>query len=176
MSTTKRLNLITTETRVGSFYIITNNKGDTLRSGFGSPDRLIKKLPGELSRHKIDKITCHKYQNYIKNYFSGNITSLDFIAVNKQKGTTFQEAVWEAIREVGYGSTASYSEIAKKIRHPKAYRAVATACKNNPLPILVPCHRIIKNDGALGEYSYGTKIKNYLVNLEKQNIINTNSD
>ena len=67
-------------------------------------------------------------------------------------GTPFQIKVWNEIKKIPKGQTRSYKEIAINIGHPYAYRAVATACKLNPLPILIPCHRVICSNGVIGGY------------------------
>ena len=74
---------------------------------------------------------------------------------NKLKGTNFQIKVWKEIEKIPKGKTKSYKEIAIAIGRPKSSRAVANACASNPFPIEVPCHRVIRSDGALGGYSGG---------------------
>ena len=71
----------------------------------------------------------------------------------KLHGTLFQIKVWNEIKKIRKGNVATYKEIAINIGHPKAYRAVATACKLNPLPIEIPCHRVICSSGKIGGYS-----------------------
>jgi len=82
-------------------------------------------------------------------------------------GTDFQIQVWQALAQIPFGKTVSYSDIAKKIKKPKAVRAVGSANGKNPLAIIVPCHRVIAADGALGGYAGGLKIKKALLDLEK---------
>ncbi|MDD3288437.1 MAG: methylated-DNA--[protein]-cysteine S-methyltransferase [Alphaproteobacteria bacterium] len=87
------------------------------------------------------------------------------------RGTEFQRDVWKAVRKIPKGSTASYSDIARKIGSPKAARAVAQACASNNLAIVIPCHRIIRNDGKLCGYSWGIRIKKEL--LRQESILTT---
>jgi len=82
------------------------------------------------------------------------------------EGTDFQKKVWDQLAKIPYGDTVSYQEIAKKIKNPKAVRAVGTANGKNPLCLIVPCHRVIASDGSLGGYSGGLKIKAWLLQLE----------
>lgn len=98
-------------------------------------------------------------------YFQGKRTifSLPF----KLTGTPFQLAVWKELQNIPYGKTTSYKEIAQKINKPKAYRAVGMANNKNPLPIIIPCHRVIGSNGKLIGYAGGLKLKNYLLELEK---------
>lgn len=85
----------------------------------------------------------------------------------KLTGTPFQLAVWKELQNIPYGQTTSYKEIAQKINKPKAYRAVGMANNKNPLPIIIPCHRVIGSNGKLIGYAGGLKLKNYLLELEK---------
>ena len=82
------------------------------------------------------------------------------------KGTPFQEAVWQALREIPYGKTCSYQDIAKKVGRPKAMRAVGGANHRNPISILIPCHRVIGQDGGLVGYGGGLEAKKFLLDLE----------
>ncbi len=81
-------------------------------------------------------------------------------------GTPFQVAVWKALLGIPYGETVSYGEIAKRIEHPLAYRAVGSAVGKNRIDIVVPCHRVIKGGGSMGNYGGGVKRKRFLLNLE----------
>jgi len=82
-------------------------------------------------------------------------------------GSPFQVKVWKALRRIPEGSTASYGEIAEKIGHPGAARAVGGACGANPLPIFVPCHRVLASGGKLGGFGGGLDMKDALLKLEK---------
>lgn len=83
------------------------------------------------------------------------------------QGTPFQHSVWEALQKIPYGSTCSYGEIAAAIGNPKASRAVGMANNRNPLPIVIPCHRVIGADGRLVGYGGGLDIKRKLLALEQ---------
>jgi AraC family transcriptional regulator of adaptative response/methylated-DNA-[protein]-cysteine methyltransferase len=82
------------------------------------------------------------------------------------RGTAFQQRVWQALCEIPPGSTASYTEIAKKIGAPKAVRAVAQACAANPIAVAIPCHRILRNDGGISGYRWGVERKRSLLKRE----------
>ena len=84
------------------------------------------------------------------------------------RGTAFQQRVWRALREIPAGSTASYSEIARRIGSPKATRAVAQACASNMLAVAIPCHRVVRNDGGLSGYRWGVQRKRALLEREAQ--------
>ncbi|MDB5802608.1 MAG: transcriptional regulator, AraC family [Rhodocyclales bacterium] len=82
------------------------------------------------------------------------------------RGTAFQQRVWQALREIPPGQTVSYTELAKRIGLPKAVRAVAGACAANAIAVLIPCHRVVRNDGALSGYRWGVERKRVLIDKE----------
>jgi len=82
-------------------------------------------------------------------------------------GTVFQDKVWTALRDIPYGVTCTYKELAASICNPKASRAVGNANNKNPLPILIPCHRVIGSDGSLVGYAGGIELKQKLLKLEE---------
>ena len=88
--------------------------------------------------------------------------------LNNLKGTEFQKKVWKEILKIPKGQTRTYKDIALSIGSPKSYRAVANACGKNPLPVTIPCHRVIKSDGSIGGYSAkgGVKKKKILLSGE----------
>ena len=82
------------------------------------------------------------------------------------RGTAFQHKVWRALREIPRGKTASYAEIARRIRAPRSFRAVAAACGANPIALAIPCHRVVRNDGGLSGYRWGVERKRALLERE----------
>jgi AraC family transcriptional regulator, regulatory protein of adaptative response / methylated-DNA-[protein]-cysteine methyltransferase len=82
------------------------------------------------------------------------------------RGTAFQRAVWQALREIPVGTTTSYTDIANKLGRPKAVRAVAQACAANALAVVIPCHRVVKSDGTLSGYRWGVERKRTLLERE----------
>lgn len=81
-------------------------------------------------------------------------------------GTEFQKKVWNALLDIPYGETISYGELAAKIGDPNASRAVGAACGSNPIPLVVPCHRVLSADGDLHNYAFGLEWKKWLLDLE----------
>lgn len=103
-----------------------------------------------------------EYLNKERKYFSIPI---------QVKGTDFQKKVWQELLKISYGETRSYKDIAISINNSKAYRAVGTAIKNNPIPIIIPCHRVINSNKNLGGYAYGLEIKKILLKIEKNDLL-----
>lgn len=99
-------------------------------------------------------------------YFAGTRRDFDFPC--RLHGTPFQEKVWAALREIPYGETRSYKEIAAAIRRPRAFRAIGAANHANPILIAIPCHRVIGADGSLVGYGGGLAMKKALLELEKR--------
>jgi len=97
-------------------------------------------------------------------YFSGR--RRDFDLPLAFEGTKFQKSVWRQLQEIPYGETISYGELAKRVGNPKAPRAVGSANGKNPIPIVVPCHRVIAAGGKLGGFGGGLSTKQALLDLE----------
>lgn len=87
-------------------------------------------------------------------------------ALDIRGGTPFQRRVWRALQSIPAGDTASYTDIARRIGEPRAVRAVAQACGANPLAVAIPCHRVVRSDGALSGYRWGTDRKRTLLQRE----------
>jgi len=122
-------------------------------------------------RHEYPNAEVHRDQNGMGNWvrtilkhLRGLEPRLD-LPVDVQ-ATAFQRRVWEELRAIPYGSTRSYSEIARAIGHPKANRAVARACATNPVSVVIPCHRVVREDGHLGGYRWGLNRKQALLEQE----------
>ena len=106
-------------------------------------------------------------QMQLEEYFAGKRREFDVPLA--PKGTDFQKKVWNALLQIPYGCTDSYSGIAEKIGSPKAARAVGMANHVNPIPVIVPCHRVVGKGGKLVGYAGGLDMKTTLLDIEKQN-------
>lgn len=101
----------------------------------------------------------------IDEYFAGRRRAFD-VPLDLQLSHGFRRAVLSHLPEIGYGKTASYAAIARAAGSPRAVRAVGSACANNPLPVVLPCHRVVRSDGTLGQYVGGVQAKETLLALE----------
>jgi O-6-methylguanine DNA methyltransferase len=101
----------------------------------------------------------------LRSYFSGQRVRFN-AKIDLEQGTPFQQKVWEFLRSIPYGQTRSYRSVARGIGHPNSFRAVGGACGNNPIGILVPCHRVINATGGLGGFTGGLRLKRQLLRLE----------
>ena len=119
---------------------------------------------GDDWQHAPQRLAFARVQ--LQEYFSG--TRRQFELPLHPIGTAFQQAVWTALAQIPYGTTISYSEMACKIRQPSAVRAVGAANGRNPLPIVVPCHRVIGRDGTLTGFGGGLPVKAKLLTLEAE--------
>jgi methylated-DNA-[protein]-cysteine S-methyltransferase len=105
--------------------------------------------------------------NKLVAYFNGN--QVDFTeTLDLKKTSAFQRKVWQATSTIPYGETRSYSWVAKKINRPKAVRAVGQALGRNPLPVIIPCHRVLASNGGMGGYTGGLDMKKFLLALERK--------
>ena len=98
-------------------------------------------------------------------YFAGRLK--DFKVPVRPQGTPFQEAAWKALSKIPYGVTRSYGEQARAVGKPKAVRAIGAANGRNPIPIIIPCHRVIGADGSLTGFGGGVETKQFLLELEQ---------
>lgn len=105
----------------------------------------------------------------LRAYFEGAIGALERIRTDAG-GTEFQRRVWDALRRIPGGRTASYSELARSIGRPTGFRAVATANATNPVAIVIPCHRVIHADGSISGYGGGVERKKWLLRHEADNL------
>jgi methylated-DNA-[protein]-cysteine S-methyltransferase len=101
----------------------------------------------------------------IDEYFAKRRTTFD-VPVDLRLANGFRRDVVEHLRDIGYGRRESYATVAAAIGHPRAVRAVGTACAHNPLPVVVPCHRVVRSDGSTGQYVGGVLAKSTLLELE----------
>ena len=106
------------------------------------------------------------FKKQILEYLEGERQSFDHLDLLSLEGTDFQKSVWKALLKIPYGKTSTYKKIANEIGNPKAVRAVGPAVGKNPFLIIIPCHRVIKKDGSLGGFAYGSGIKKKLLKIE----------
>jgi len=105
-----------------------------------------------------------KTEHQLKEYFAGNRKEFDIPL--KLEGTDFQKKVWQELLKIPFGKTISYQELAEKMGDKNKARAVGNANGKNPIPIIIPCHRVIEKNGKLGGFGGGLHIKQYLLTLE----------
>lgn len=153
------------KTPVGNIYLIADS-GILIAAGFKSLNSLQNRLSPNDKLRKIELIEkIPKISKLIDNYFEGRLDALNLIQV-RQPGAQFSQKVWKVMQAIPVGMTISYAQLAKKAGSPAAFRAAGTACGNNLIAPIIPCHRIIKSDGTLGNYGYGVAIKEKLLRLE----------
>ncbi|MCF6159450.1 MAG: methylated-DNA--[protein]-cysteine S-methyltransferase [wastewater metagenome] len=154
---------------IGNVYIVKTIRGicrisfpcsteeDFLQLFFKEPCTKIQRDPSAL--------TCEI--NILKDYFEGKQVTFDF-DLDLSCSTLFQRKVWEKLQEIPYGECRSYKWVAEQIGSPGAARAVGMANNKNPLPPVIPCHRVIGSDGSLTGYATGLHIKGHLIEMERR--------
>ena len=153
------------KTPIGNLYLIADQQ-ILLAAGFSGFDDLIPRLSPTDSVREIEQVNeIPVISELISDYFSGDISSLNSIKV-RQPGAPFYQSVWKEMRKVPVGKTWSYSDLAKRAGSSGAVRAVGTACSSNLIAAIVPCHRIVKSGGSLGNYAYGVEVKEWLLKHE----------
>ncbi|ELA08437.1 methylated-DNA--protein-cysteine methyltransferase [Moraxella macacae 0408225] len=113
----------------------------------------------------LDTSVLLKTVTQLDEYFKGIRTDFD-IELDISQGSAFQQMVWRELLKIPYGRTISYAKLAQNIGKPTAFRAVANANGQNPISLIIPCHRVIASDGSLGGYTGGVNIKQILLDLE----------
>jgi methylated-DNA-[protein]-cysteine S-methyltransferase len=124
----------------------------------------LREIPGEWREEEGSFVFARRQ---LDEYFAGRRQKFN-LAIAPQ-GTQFQQLVWQELIRIPYGKTASYGEIARRVGRPKASRAVGMANHHNPLPIIIPCHRVIGADGSLTGFGGGLDVKKFLLDLETIN-------
>jgi len=173
MSERTLLNYITFPTPIGWIAISASTKGicriDFYGSNAPSQDVITNNLQELFPFFELDS---EAHQAMLDNtnaaickYFFEQ-TPLPAIPLDIRSGTAFQKDVWQSLCQIPFGETKSYSGIARNVGKPEAARAVGQACGKNPIPLIIPCHRVISQNGRLGGFSSGLGIKKALLKLE----------
>jgi len=164
--TPRELRYVTFDTDMGWVGILDSTKG--LR-GTTLPQRSAqeaRQLLGNGANYAAR--SPHHFEDLVKrfrSYFSGHQAAFPD-ELDLSAATSFQHKVWEITRLIPYGETRSYIWVAGQIKQPGAARAVGQALGRNPLPVIIPCHRVLTSDGGLGGFSGGVEMKRYLLRLE----------
>lgn len=132
-------------------------------SGKGFRGWIARTIPGAEPADWLPDLD--KTRRELEEYFAGQRTS--FGLPLDLRGTDFQRRVWLALAAIPFGETCTYADLARAIGHPGAVRAVGSANGANPVPIVLPCHRVIRSDGGLGGYGGGVELKRRLLALER---------
>jgi methylated-DNA-[protein]-cysteine S-methyltransferase len=155
----------TLKTPVGALSLI-SREHILIAAGFTSQDELlssISKQDKQLESKKVSQIPI--ISDLITDYFDGDLRALDGIKVD-QEGEKFSQSAWRVMRKIPPGKTLTYADLAKRAGSKDAVRAAGSACARNLIALVVPCHRIVKTGGALGNYAYGLKYKQWLLSHE----------
>jgi AraC family transcriptional regulator of adaptative response/methylated-DNA-[protein]-cysteine methyltransferase len=159
-----QINYSFAETSFGDVLIASTNKGICHISFAESEEEELMSLHDRFSRASFIQKTDLHQQNALQ-IFKNDWKDLEKIKLHL-KATPFQVKVWEALLKIPFASVSTYSSIAEKIQLPKASRAVGTAIANNPVAFLIPCHRVIRSTGLIGEYHWGSARKTAIIGWE----------
>ena len=143
------------DTPIGALHATFDDEGRLSALGFQSSSRPVVESSTSSTR-RLDDLTTQLHE-----YFTATRTT--FTIELAPRGTPFQLAVWNALREIAYGDTVSYAELARRIGKPSAIRAVGAANGANPIPVIIPCHRVIGSNGSLTGYGGGIERKQWLL-------------
>ncbi len=160
---------------LGKLLVSSTDKGICMVTLADNDKPLIEALHEEFPQATImrdDKFLL-SYINSLLKYLKGS-TPHCHLPLDVQ-GTAFQKRVWQELTKITYGTTCTYEQVAQRIGKPKAIRAVANACANNPTSLVVPCHRVIRKDGSLGGYRWDLKRKKALLKMENETVTTTDT-
>ena len=132
-----------------------------------SRDEAISQLDSDISQAEETHTYFQDAIEQLTMYFDGQEVNFN-VALNFDGATDFQQKVWQAARLIPYGGTRSYAWVARQIDKPQASRAVGQALGGNPLPVIVPCHRVLSSDGGLGGFTGGLDMKRFLLGIERK--------
>jgi methylated-DNA-[protein]-cysteine S-methyltransferase len=154
------------DTPIGPLTLAATSAG-VVRIGFGHEDRMLDELASEVSPRVVHLPSrLDEVRRELEEYFRGRRRRFD-VSVDRRLSRGYRRTVLEALsREVPFGHTVSYKELAERTGNPKASRAVGSAMATNPIPIVVPCHRVLRTGGALGGYGGGLDTKVWLLRHE----------
>jgi O-6-methylguanine DNA methyltransferase len=157
-----------TQSPLGELYVGVSERGmvllDLHRGEFLHKPGFNGRANGKVQWMESDEKTA-PYLRELKEYFAGRRKEFSFPL--DLRGTPFQKRCWQALLKIPYGKTRSYAEIARAVGSPRSFRAVGQANHQNPIAIVVPCHRVITSDGKLGGYGGGLAMKEKLLRLER---------
>ena len=159
----RNLNYTTMESPIGALLLAGNEQGLCFLS-FAAKKGAVTPRRGWTE----NRAPLVEAMRQLRAYFSAKLREFDLPLC--LEGTPFQLQVWEGLRAIPYGETISYGELARRIGKPEAVRAVGAANGSNPIPIIVPCHRVIGSDGSLTGYGGGLTIKEKLLALESRQL------
>ncbi|MGY0400326.1 MAG: methylated-DNA--[protein]-cysteine S-methyltransferase [Ostreibacterium sp.] len=147
------------ETALGNYFLVGNDKG------------ISQLLINNRTKTITVDSTWVRYDSFfqeatkqLREYTDGKRKVFDLLL--NLTATPFQQQVWQALQTIPYGQTRSYKQIAEQIGNPDAARAIGMANNRNPIPLIIPCHRVISSDGSLTGYAYGLALKQQLIQLE----------
>jgi len=155
---------------LGKVFVASTERGVCAVDFLTSEKTFLKNLRKQFSDGVVkDPLKNKEILLQLKGYLEGKVKK--FHCRLDLKGTPFQKKVWSALAKIPYGQTRSYQDIARTIGHPKAFRAVGNANGANPIPLIIPCHRVIESHGGLGGFGHGLKVKKKLLNFEKAHVL-----
>ena len=157
----------TLDTPVGSLLLAATDRG-LVRVAYAAEDHdtVLRQLAARVSPRVLRApARLDPAARQLEEYFGGRRTDFD-LPLDLRLSAGFRRTVLTHLRDIGYGTTASYAALAATSGSPRAVRAVGTACATNPLPVVVPCHRVVRSDGGVGNYVGGVSAKRTLLDLE----------
>ena len=160
----------TFKTPFGDLFVVSTftDQPMVIGAGFGRKSDLLSRISHDRSELEISKNSnSNSISTAVSDWLDGDLSAFDLL-VTEQIGSSFRQQCWKAMRKIPPAKTISYAQLASKTKSPNAVRAAATACAQNLIAPIIPCHRIVRSDGSLGRYGYGELTKHKLLEFEKR--------
>ncbi|MEX2619518.1 MAG: methylated-DNA--[protein]-cysteine S-methyltransferase [Egibacteraceae bacterium] len=157
-------------TPAGAFTALHDGDG-VLAAGFTTDPAALRRLLPAVRRDDPVAVETHPgaVATALAAYFAGDLAAIDDVAV-AATGTAYQQRAWAALRALPPGAPVSYAQLAARTGSPTAARAAGSACGRNPTAVVVPCHRVVRGDGALGGFAWGLEAKRWLLDHERRHL------
>lgn len=154
---------------VGDLLLVARADGALVRVAFAVEgfDAVLEDVGDQVGRRTLNApAPTDEVRRQLDEYFTGTRTTFDVPVDLALSSGAFRRSVQEHLADIPYGRTVSYADVAGAVGRPQAVRAVGTACARNPLPLVLPCHRVVRSDGSFGHYLGGTEAKSFLLEHE----------
>ncbi len=156
--------LLSLDTTSGAFHVVHDEDGALHAAVFGTLNDVQERLAAD-ERGPLAPSQDERLRERFTAYFAGDVTAVDDLPVRQSGGPYFQR-VWAAMRQIPAGETRSYAQLAAELGSASGARAVASACANNRVAVVVPCHRVVRSGGSLSGYRWGVPLKEAPLPLE----------
>jgi methylated-DNA-[protein]-cysteine S-methyltransferase len=163
------MNSATLQTPAGPFTIVVSEQGAVRAAGFTADvDSLVALIHPALRAPVRPRADLGSVTAAVRSYLDGDLAAINAVPVEQRTSGSFMERAWQVLRDVKPGQPVTYTGFAELVGRPRAIRAAGAACARNAVALFIPCHRVVRSDGALGGYRWGLDVKRWLLDHERR--------